>query len=96
MDNLRLNAPSYTYSALHSQEIRVLELHPGSSNDPLVCDVVTQKISDKPYEALSYVWGDPTAVTSIKCIDTTNEGNLSICLRYDFMVLIKCITFKFA
>jgi hypothetical protein len=70
--------PSYPYTSLPSQCIRVLELRPGPSDAPLECNVVIQKIDGKPYEALSYVWGDPTAVTFVKCTDETHEGYLGV------------------
>jgi len=54
--------PRYTYTSLPSQCIRVLELHPGLSEAPLECDVVVQQIDGKPYEALSYVWGDAASL----------------------------------
>jgi hypothetical protein len=68
----------YPYTSLPSQCIRVLELHPGPSEASLECGVVIQKIDGKPYEALSYVWGDPTAVTFVKCTDQANEGYLGV------------------
>lgn len=43
------------------EEIRVLEVLPGPPDSPLVCKLVkTRLVHDrhKPYEALSYVWGD--------------------------------------
>ena len=49
----------YVYTALPPQCIRVLELHPGLSDMVLVCRVVVQQITDKPYEAISYVWATP-------------------------------------
>ena len=54
--------PRYTYTSLPSQCIRVLELRPGLPDMPLECDVVIQKIDGKPYEALSYVWGDAASL----------------------------------
>jgi hypothetical protein len=70
--------PHYPYKPLSPQCIRVLELHPGPSDAPLVCNIVTQHIGGKPYEALSYVWGDPTPAALVKCVDEANEGELSI------------------
>jgi hypothetical protein len=54
--------PRYTYTSLPSQCIRVLELRPGLPDTPLECDVVIQQIDGKPYEALSYVWGDAASL----------------------------------
>ncbi|KAK1526686.1 hypothetical protein CPAR01_13214 [Colletotrichum paranaense] len=48
-----------------SQQIRILELLPGSFDDEIECRLktITQGAS---YEALSYVWGDPTHTRTIK------------------------------
>jgi hypothetical protein len=78
MTSLSLTLPCYTYQPLSPHTIRVLELHPGAPDTPLVCDLVIQHISGKSYEALSYVWGDPTPIASIKCIDAANDGDLGI------------------
>jgi hypothetical protein len=50
------------YQPLHDGEtIRILELHPGTLNDPLRCDFHYANLRQLHmcYEALSYVWGDP-------------------------------------
>lgn len=66
----------YVYAALPPRAIRVLELQPGTSSDsPLVCRVVVQDIEGEPYEALSYVWGDPVPAATVTCIDGTKEDN---------------------
>ena len=72
------NLPHYSYKSLSPQCIRILELHPGSNDAPLVCNIVTQHIDGKPYEAISYVWGDPTPIASVRCVDEANEGELGI------------------
>lgn len=69
---------SYTYRPLPPQYIRILELNPGSPDAPLSCRIVNQLIGSKPYDALSYVWGDPTPAAQIRCIDETNEGELGL------------------
>lgn len=81
MTNLRSSCPdpSYNYQPLAPQTIRVLELHPGAPEAPLVGNITIQHIGARDYEALSYVWGDPAPVASIKCIDATNEGHLGVC-----------------
>lgn len=44
---------------LGPDEIRVLTLHPGSTDSPMVCELSKICLRDKPfYNALSYVWGD--------------------------------------
>ena len=40
---------------------RLLTLYPGILNDPIVCTLSSYpQVDHPPYEALSYVWGDPT------------------------------------
>ncbi|KAE9376013.1 HET domain protein [Stipitochalara longipes BDJ] len=70
--------PRYPYKSLAPQYIRILELHPGPIDAPLVCNILTQQIDGNPYDALSYVWGDPTPVALVKCIDEADEGELGI------------------
>jgi hypothetical protein len=39
-------------------EIRLLHLQPGATNEPLICQLLNSTLFDKPqYEALSYMWG---------------------------------------
>lgn len=70
--------PYHPYKPLPPQFIRVLELHPGLSDAPLVCNIVAQHIDGNPYDAISYVWGDPTPVILAKCVFEANEGQLGI------------------
>jgi hypothetical protein len=70
--------PYYAYQPLPPQCIRILDLHPGPPDAPLVCDIVIQHIGGKPYDAQSYVWGDPTPVAFVKCVDEANEGKLGV------------------
>jgi hypothetical protein len=40
-----------------TDEIRLLHLQPGATNEPLICQLVHSTLLDKPqYEALSYMW----------------------------------------
>src|SRR5438045_538078 len=55
------------YENLPSHCIRVLELQPGGEDAPLACQLVTQCIPQIPYEAVSYVWGDPVRNQVIQC-----------------------------
>lgn len=56
------------YLALRENEFRVLVLHPGSGNEMINCSLLTCQYSDDlPYHALSYAWGDPTPVETIRC-----------------------------
>lgn len=69
---------NYLYQPLPSQCIRILDLHPGPADAPLVCDIVVQYLGGKPYQALSYVWGNPTPVALVKYMDEANEGVLGV------------------
>jgi hypothetical protein len=60
-------AMDYVYENLPSHCIRVLELQPGVEDAPLACRLVTQSIPQIPYEAVSYVWGDPIRNQVIQC-----------------------------
>lgn len=43
---------------LPPEEIRILELLPGDQDDPLHCEILQCRLSDRPwFEALSYCWG---------------------------------------
>lgn len=46
------------YEPLGADEIRLVNLHPGSWDDPITCQLETHRLEDCPkYLALSYVWG---------------------------------------
>ncbi|KAJ5057311.1 heterokaryon incompatibility protein-domain-containing protein [Bipolaris maydis] len=47
------------YHPLAPKFIRVLELDAGRFSDPIVGRLVPQAMDTEPYEAISYVWGDP-------------------------------------
>ncbi|KAH7130883.1 heterokaryon incompatibility protein-domain-containing protein [Dactylonectria macrodidyma] len=47
------------YHPLAPEFARVFELEPGEFSDPIVGRLVPQAIDGEPYEAVSYVWGDP-------------------------------------
>jgi hypothetical protein len=57
------------YEPLPSQSsIRLVTLQPGDFNDPIRCTLeVFELASLPPYEAISYVWGDPTPRHRIRC-----------------------------
>lgn len=66
----------YNYAELPPRAIRILELQPGASaKSSLSCRVVVQDIQGKSYEALSYVWGDPTPTAFVNCTDDTDVDN---------------------
>lgn len=51
---------------LGASEIRVISLHPGEWDDPIVCTLKHVSLDGEPeYNTVSYVWGDPTPVYEI-------------------------------
>lgn len=59
----------YVYSHLSEDNtIRLLEIEPGIQSESLVGSIIHTKIADAPpYEAISYVWGNPEHVAHITC-----------------------------
>lgn len=55
----------YTTLDEERREIRLLQLLPGKDNDVLECRLFISAGRQEKYEALSYVWGDPTATETI-------------------------------
>ncbi|KAF5228421.1 hypothetical protein FAUST_11090 [Fusarium austroamericanum] len=77
--------PSFQYSALDSEQIRFLALHPGARQDPLAgtlfLDDLDQDWELPYYEALSYCWGDqlsPDTIILKERIWSGEGGNLDI------------------
>ncbi|KAF2014007.1 HET-domain-containing protein, partial [Aaosphaeria arxii CBS 175.79] len=70
-----MNSTSYTYQPLlpGANCIRLLRLLPGEPAEKLQCELFNYQIRNNQtsclYEALSYVWGDPTEKNDI-CIDS--------------------------
>ena len=51
--------PEDLYRPLLNSEIRLITLRPGRWQDPIVCDLITVLLDDKPkFMALSYAWGN--------------------------------------
>lgn len=72
---------AFGYTALdsHVHEIRVLTLLPGDFNEPLQANLATINLNTGPvYNALSYVWGDPSS--------TGDPGNTLAINGYEFSV----------
>lgn len=75
-----LPAPeTYKYEPLNGQrDIRLLYLAPGSGEDEVSCDLFHVSLDRLPnYEAISYVWGDPSIKKEIRC----GEGKVSVTLN---------------
>ncbi|KAF2642492.1 HET-domain-containing protein [Massarina eburnea CBS 473.64] len=76
-DNARFQP---VYSPIQQDdEIRLLVLEPGMDTDPIRCRLKHALLRERPrYEALSYVWGDPTQVRYISCGVTEVRVRLSL------------------
>lgn len=76
----------YLYQPLQQGDIRLLTLEPGASESPLLVTLRHCRLSDAKdtYEALSYVWGDPTRDVIIHCHDSQLgvTASLETALRY--------------
>ena len=58
----------YVYQHLPADSIRLLQLHPGSGDEVLVCELFSVTLdAGAVYEAISYVWGDPKHFTTLEC-----------------------------
>jgi len=66
----------YCYTPLKTaHSVRIITLQPGIRRERLTCTLDEVVLDDKPYyEAISYVWGDPSNPTSIVC------DNRSLCV----------------
>lgn len=74
----------YQYETLSPREIRVVVLHPLTSEDGIHCELKRVFIDENPiYEALSYVWGDASHRVPIRVGSGTLEvtQNLYSALR---------------
>ncbi|KAH9217999.1 heterokaryon incompatibility protein-domain-containing protein [Leptodontidium sp. 2 PMI_412] len=68
-----------------AHEIRVLELLPGSEEQPIHCLLTIEHLWDDPrYEALSYAWGSSAETKPMQLNKTSFEitSNLEIALRH--------------
>ena len=63
-----MDSQSFTYTTIPpGRNFRLLKISPGSSDDPLLCDLFVSTLDDAtPYTALSYVWGNPDKVGDIE------------------------------
>lgn len=73
-DGDQIETHKYQYDSVADNFTRVLELKPGTPDDPIICSL-TEMCIDKPerYEALSYTWGSPRRS---KTIDVDGMGFL--------------------
>ncbi|KAK3614284.1 hypothetical protein LTR56_027351 [Elasticomyces elasticus] len=59
------------------REIRLLHLLPGSWEEPLCCDLQVVCLDDYPdYQGLSYVWGAPGIVKTVRCCERSHQVSL--------------------
>jgi hypothetical protein len=56
------------FPLLEGQVIRLIELIPGAWNDPVSIRLFITELQHAPeYDAISYVWGDPSQTVPITC-----------------------------
>jgi len=64
---------------LNSRKIRTVTLMPGRWTDPIVCTVAKACLDDNPeYDALSYVWGDPSVCKPIYVNDRVRNVTVKL------------------
>lgn len=75
--HLKLSLYQSLDTRLH--EIRLIELHPGGSNEGVSCSLITVPLSDlaREYEALSYVWGDHRQRKDVKIYAYGTRGPIT-------------------
>jgi len=63
----------YFYGRLQPEEVRLLELLPGAGAELIQCRLLPTSLNQSPgqYEALSYVWGDPSQARATVLVDGT-------------------------
>lgn len=66
---LTKSSPTFAYPPISSHQIRILTLHPGQCDSPIVITIQKRDLNtvNESYEALSYVWGDQTRKNTIQC-----------------------------
>jgi len=63
------------YFSLYTQEIRLVDIHPGQFSSPIHCTLRHASVSNNPpYKALSYVWGAANATR--RCITVDGHPHL--------------------
>src|SRR6186713_776190 len=80
-------AVEYPSSPLkNANDIRVFILHPGTFKDDIHVSLYSISLDDNTlsYEAISYVWGDPSDTKAITCNTKSFHitTNLESCLRH--------------
>lgn len=75
----------YQYKPIpHGDMIRLFDLDPGTDHDPLIGSLQSVPVDQTPpYEAILYVWGDPTNTVALVCdgVKLSITYNLSDALR---------------
>lgn len=79
MDSFKPSSAS-THNPLQTDEIRLVTLHPGSSDDLICCtfEHIDLEKARNDYIALSYTWGDPTQTEDISLNGHTYPVTLSL------------------
>ncbi|KAH7629686.1 hypothetical protein B0T09DRAFT_264210 [Sordaria sp. MPI-SDFR-AT-0083] len=79
MESFKTSSPS-THNPLQTNEIRLVTLHPGSSEELIRCTLehIDLDKACNDYIALSYTWGDPTQIEDISLNGHTYPVILSL------------------
>jgi hypothetical protein len=68
----------FRHTPLHPREIRLMRLHPGRDGEVLHCSLFKTDIdAPAPYEAVSYVWGNPASTQDILLSHEVDTGHFS-------------------
>ena len=71
----------HTVPIIDPDAVRLLNLHPSHSQDPLTGDLHTVSLADAPsYEAISYVWGEQTRCAKMTC----NKQSIGLTQSLDY------------
>jgi len=86
--------PQFTYQPLHPDQLRILILAPGKKDDALTGKLMVKNMNHTlKYDALSYMWGDPTPAGTIylsgKALPIASNLNTALQhLRYENKPLV--------
>lgn len=76
----------YTPLSRHDPEIRLIQLLPGTDEEPIQCDLATYCLGNVPkYEALSYVWGSPEETKSISISGYQHHATTNLYTSFKYL-----------
>jgi hypothetical protein len=79
------------FPLLEGQGIRLIELNPGAWNDPVSIRLFSTELQHTPeYDAISYVWGDPSETVPILCNGWEMDVTLNLNAAFKRIRLTYC------